>query len=179
MKIYQIEQVIVDRNNLWADLQKYVEYEALHHQAHEIEERLFEGLLNLGKIMLQEVFIRFGTGKSENPVVNKTGVTLPYHKTTSRQYQSIFGVIGISRACYWAKGFATIFPLDAHFNLPERCYSHLLVKWVQESVAEGPYDEGIERIYTILIKIQRKACLAPLQNVRLDCMLLSVFWKGL
>jgi hypothetical protein len=147
--IYQIEQVIVDRNKLWTDLQKYVETKAAQHPAHEVEESLFKQLLSLGKSLLQEVFIRFGTGKSETQIINKDSEILPYHKTASRQYRSIFGVIEISRAIYWKKGFTSICPLDAHFNLPERSYSHLLIKWAQSGVAEGPYDEEIQRIYNI------------------------------
>jgi hypothetical protein len=134
MKIYQIEQIIVKRNNLWADLENYVATKALHHQAHEIEENLLKKLLKLGATLLQEVFIRFGTGKSDNPIINAAGEILPYHKMTTRQYQSIFGVIVIFRACYWKSGYASVYPLDAHFNLPEKLYSHLLVKWVQEGL---------------------------------------------
>ena len=81
MKIYQIEQVIVDRNNLWTDLQKYVESEAFNHQAHEIEENLFKKLLSLGKCLLEEVFVRFGTGKSETCITNIDNEDIPYHKT--------------------------------------------------------------------------------------------------
>ena len=80
MEIYQIERVIVERNNLWSDLQSYVETEASKHQAHEIEEVLSKKLLSLGRSMLQEVFIRFGTGRSDNSVVNQDGERLPYHK---------------------------------------------------------------------------------------------------
>src|ERR1700730_3467338 len=149
MKVYQIEQAIVERNNVWEDLKQYVEKEASQNQAHEIEENLFKKLLALGKSMLEEVFIRFGTGKSEVPIVNKDGEELPYHKTASRRYQSIFGMINISRAIYWKKGFTRICPLDAYFNLPERSYSHLLVKWAQDGVAEGPYEESLQRINNI------------------------------
>lgn len=149
MKIYQIEQVIVERNNLWAELQKYVEEEAIKHQAHEIEENLFKRLLSIGKRLLAEVFIRFGTGKMTGSLANRGNEILPYHKTESRQYRSIFGVVEISRAIYWKKGFKSICPLDSHFNLPRRSYSHLLIKWAQDGVAEGPYDEGIQRIYNI------------------------------
>ena len=146
MEIYQIEQVIVERNQLWEDLKQYIEKEATNNQAHEIEENIFKKLLNIGKSLLEEVFMRFGTGKSDTPVVNKHGEILPYHKTSSRQYQSIFGMIKINRAFYWKKDVPSICPLDAHFNLPERSCSHLLTKWVQNGVAESPYEEVIQRM---------------------------------
>lgn len=169
VKIYQIEQVIVERNNLWTDLQKYVECEAFQHQAHEIEENLFKKLLSLGKSLLTEVFVRFGTGKTETPISNKDNEVLPYHKTTSRQYRSVFGVIEISRAIYWKKDSKSICPLDAHFNLPERSYSHLLIKWVQDGVAEGPYDEGIQRIYNIFgLKLWKRGQEELTQEVAVD-----------
>lgn len=169
MRIYQIEQVIVERNNTWAELQKYVEEEAFRRQAHEIEEDLFKRLLSLGKTLLTEVFTRFGTGKMEGPITNKDNEVLPYHKTESRQYQSIFGVIEISRAIYWKKGFKSICPLDSHFNLPKRSYSHLLIKWVQDGVAEGPYDEGIQRIYNIFgLRLWKKGQEELSQEVAID-----------
>ena len=150
MEVYQTERLIIERNNMFAELQRYVETEAIEHRAHVIEENLFRRLLELGKIILQEVFARFGTGKLGNHVVNVAGVSLPSHKTSTIKYQSIFGVIRISRACYWKKGYASVCPLDAHFNLPERTYSHLLVKWVQDGVTEEPYEEGLQRIENIL-----------------------------
>jgi hypothetical protein len=157
MKIYQIEQVVVERNNLWLDIQKYIESEAFQYQAHEIEENLFKKLLSLGKSLLSEVFVRFGTGKVETLITNKNSEVLKYHKTALRKYHSVFGVIEISRAIYWEKGLKSICPLDAHFNLPERSYSHLLIKWAQDGVAESPYDEGILRIYNMFgLKLWKK-----------------------
>ncbi len=149
LEIYQIGQVFVERNNLWDDLQKYIESEALNHHAHEVEEKLFAMLRAIGKNCMKGVFINYGTGKSSYQIVDKKGDMLPYHKVVTRQYQTIYGVIEIERAGYWKKGSAMVFPLDEHFNLPEKRYSYLLEKWVQDGVADAPYDEVIQRIENI------------------------------
>lgn len=148
MRVYQVDQIIVERNSQWDDLKKYIEEEALNHQAHEIEEHILKRLLCIGKHLLREVFFRFDAQKSKPPMID--GKFLPYHKRVTRLYLSIFGLVSVERASYWRLGTNAIHPLDIHFNLPKRRYSHLLVKWTQDGVAEGPYDEGIQRIYEIL-----------------------------
>ncbi len=169
MKIYQIEQLIVERNHTWKKLQKYVESEAINFQAHVIEHDLFKMLLEIGKGLLQEAFIRFENDWSKNSMLSKSGERFSRHKISSRQYKSIFVVIEITRTCYWKPNNSCFFPLDAHFNLPERRYSNLLVKWVQDGVAEGPYEEGLQRIYNIFgIKLCKRSQEVLSQEVAVD-----------
>lgn len=83
MKIYQIEQLIVERNHTWEKLQKYVKSEAVNFQGHEIEQSIFKMLLEIGKNLLQEVFVQFDTNKSEKSMLSKTGERFFRHKVSS------------------------------------------------------------------------------------------------
>lgn len=150
MKIYQIEQSIVEQNQIWEEIKKYVEADSLQHQAHEIEEHLFKKLLKLGKSLLEEVFLRFSSNQEGKKAVNIDGEELPCNGSNSRMYQSIFGLIEVTRSYFWKKDFEGFYPLDKHFNLPKKRYSHLLVKWTQDGVAEEPYEEALQRIERIL-----------------------------
>lgn len=150
--LYQIENY--DLSECFSVLAKYLGTEAKSEQLHLVEGKIFKHLLQMGKIMLNQVILEQGDGRDiEFP--NKSNLQL--HRVITRDYQSIFGKIQIRRAYFWKKGAQGVCPLDAKLNLPERVHSYLLDKWIQQRVTEEPYDQAIESIADLLdIKISKR-----------------------
>lgn len=81
-------------------------------EIHMTEEKIFRELLKLGQGLLNLYIAKQGTGK------NIYRGELPYHKTESRNYISIFGDITIPRAYFWEKeSESSEYPMDEKLNL--------------------------------------------------------------
>ena len=142
--LYQIEN-----SNSTLKLQELINYiknEALRQQIHEVENNLFKGLLQIGKILMNNFIINKGTGNKE--LLKNTD--LPLHSIKPCKYLSIFGDVVIDRAYFWEKDKLGEFPLDQELNLPKLQQSHLLDKWIQGYIAEGPYEDAINNIGDLL-----------------------------
>lgn len=67
-------------------------------------------------------------------------------RVRSRQIETIFGEVEVSRLGYGHPGKSSLFPLDAQLNLPERKYSHGLQRRIAFEVARGSFDSAVEAI---------------------------------
>jgi hypothetical protein len=63
-----------------------------------------------------------------------------------RNLMTEFGQVVVRRKGYSAKGFESLFPLDAELNLPETKYSSELSRLVAQEVADSSFEEGVESI---------------------------------
>ncbi len=59
-------------------------------------------------------------------------------------YRSIFGMIPIRRAYYYAAGSPGVFPLDGEINLPERGYSYLVQEFSSRLAVAMSYEDAQE-----------------------------------
>jgi len=150
MNLYQNEQLIVEQQNLFANLDHYIETEATEHELHKSEEIIFHQLQKLGHILLQRVIAKHGDGSKERSIQSIEGEQVPRYGKKSRQYHSIFGPITIERAYYWKPGNKGTCPLDAKLNLPYHSQSYLLQKWVQSGVADNPYEQTSQDLSELL-----------------------------
>ncbi len=104
---------------------KSISGELQEKEVHEVEEYLFRAISEMGLQFLGAFLEEKGSGKNIK-------TDLPYHKSESWNYISIFGDIKISNAYFWEKGNKGISPIKKELNLPKKQhFSYLLQKWTQ------------------------------------------------
>jgi hypothetical protein len=121
--------------------------------AHEVERRLWEELLALGRRLLGEFFRLAGDGDLGTAVELPDGRTLHrFSELHTRAYRSIFGLFELSRAVYGTREGQKIelAPLDARLNLPESDYSYVLQDWSQALDTEHAFAKTAETLSRIL-----------------------------
>ena len=124
---------------------------------HEIEKKVFEQLLKMGRQMLGIVFDQCGLGDMGERVSLDDGrqvKRLPEPHT--KAYLSIFGSFDVKRYVYGSREGQKIeyIPLDAHLQLPRHKFSYLLQDWDQSLAVESPYQqvsETLERIFGLSV----------------------------
>lgn len=145
-----METLIAQAKGQFDQILSYVQGHAQNQQLNEVEKGIFYALLKLGLTLLLLFFQQKGVGHRGKVHLDKEGVKRPYHSIKYREYLSIFGKVGIPRACYWAKGCHEIYPLDAELNLPGTEYSYVLQEWSAALGAEEPYEKAAHFLETIL-----------------------------
>ncbi|MFC1834779.1 hypothetical protein ACFL2Q_08610 [Thermodesulfobacteriota bacterium] len=109
---------------------------------HEVEEGIFRYLLGLGKTLLDVFIGSLGTGKQGERVISDEGEEFRYLRDVPRQHIPIFGKVLILRAYYSQQGGGGTYQLDSKPNLPERCYSYLLQKWMAAAGVRQTYQSA-------------------------------------
>ncbi len=152
--VYHFENFDISKNI--AGINDYLKTEANAQQLHEVEHSLFKLLLDMGKSLLNQ-FLEKKLVESKSSNIIKDNQTLPLQSIKKRNYLSIFGNIKIARAYFWKQGCLGVFPMDAELNMPKHLHSHLLDKWIQHRVTEGPYEESIDSICDLLdLKVSKR-----------------------
>jgi hypothetical protein len=100
--------------------------------AHAAEERLWQGMLVLGRGLMQLCFTAQSEAEVVQDVLEVNGVRYAYRGRRQRAYVSLFGEVQVERAYYWTAEGSGLCPLDGTLSLPERCYSDS----VQERLGE-------------------------------------------
>jgi hypothetical protein len=98
--------------------------------ADQMERQLFQGLLALGRELMQLFFTT--RSEAEQAERQRDAGGKPYVGQKTRAYLSIFGEVEVERGYNWRKGQSGEHPLDEALSLPGRKYSD----WVQEMVGE-------------------------------------------
>lgn len=118
---------------------------------HEVETDLWEGLLKMGRCMLQGYVDAQGTGDI-GPTLEHEGQALNrLEGLFDRRYVSIFGELKIPRTVYGTRLTQKfeIIPLDGRLGLPESDFSYVLQGWDQSFCVQNSFDasrHNIERI---------------------------------
>lgn len=113
-------------------------------ELHEVEEKIFRKVLEIGHNALELFVSKKGTGKD---TFNEKIIS---HKEENWKYISIFGKIDIERAYFWKSGMVGgIYPIDKELNLPGKHYSYLLQKWNQMIAVDGNFDKAREELEEI------------------------------
>ena len=119
---------------------------------HEIETHLWEGLLKMGRHMLQGYVDGQGTGDL-GPTLEYEGHALNrLEGLFDRRYVSIFGELTIPRTVYGTRltqKFEMI-PLDGRLGLPEGDFSYVLQGWDQSFCVQNSFDASRHNIQRIL-----------------------------
>jgi hypothetical protein len=117
--------------------------------AGEMELRLFQALLELGRQLLVLFFATRASIRPQTPMA-ADGTRLEECRQRRKTYLSVFGKICFERHRFFARGRQAVSPLDAELSLPERCYSPLLRDWAGHELAEAPYDSSAQILERIL-----------------------------
>ena len=147
--MHTIEEQLVKEQEMLRAIRAYVEGDALSEELHAVEKGLHQRLLDLGRLLLEEVVLRHDE-RDVGETCTHGNVVRKRYSEGKRAYLSIFGPITIKRAYYWEKDKGGCYPLDAALNLPERSISYLLQKWIQKRVTKEAYGEAIEDIEELL-----------------------------
>jgi len=115
----------------------------------DLEQNILKGILDVGLSLLKlgvssratEVG-KQGLPKVKSPIKSKG--------LLSRKYQSIFGVIEISRTKYQIAGKGSYYPLDESMNIPQTKISYVLQNWVVGSSADLDFRESVSSVNDIL-----------------------------
>jgi hypothetical protein len=111
--------------------------------AHEIEVRLWQEMLAMGRQLMQLFFTTQEKEESQRRVYESEGVEYPYIGQRDRKYVSVFGAVSVWRASYWGKGMGSQFPLDAKLSLPQRSFSDLVQERISELSIMMTYEEAV------------------------------------
>ncbi len=121
--------------------------------AHEVEESIWEWVLQLGRRALEHFFACAGDGDVGEETQLPDGRTVRrLSELHVREYRSVFGVLSFGRAVYGSREGQRIehVPLDARLHLPQGKFSYLLQDWDQFLVVEEPYAGVSDRLKRIL-----------------------------
>ena len=144
-----LEEIILEREQLWKRIQEYIKGDALSEELHKAEEHLHNFMLDLGRLLLQETVEHHGTGDIGETHTH-SGIERRRYGERKKTYLSVFGQIEIRRTYYWEEEEGGFCPLDEKLNLPDRRMSYLLQGWIQKRAVEKSYDEAIEDIGELL-----------------------------
>jgi hypothetical protein len=110
--------------------------------AHQVEEGLWDLLLDTGHKSMQAFFDSHGTGDLGPTLSLPDGEQVKrLAKSHTRPYVSIFGTFELKRVVYGTREGQTIafIPLDNRLQLPASDFSYLLQDWDQELAVEQPF----------------------------------------
>lgn len=130
----------------FAELMNYIQSpEALQKEHGEIEDKLWEGGMELLRLMLQGHVDYRSTKEIKQEGIQGSDRVARTHcrKGRSRQLMSLFGEVQVQRMVYSARGKSSLFPLDADLNLGTDKYSHGLKRRIAEEMAKGSFDEAV------------------------------------
>lgn len=111
--------------------------------AHETEEQLWQGMLVLGRELMQLRFEAYREAEVVQDAVEVSGVSYRYKWSSERRYVSLFGEVRIKRAYYLSEEYGGVCPLDAALSLPERCYSDSVQERLSELNVWVPQDYSL------------------------------------
>jgi len=145
-KSKEIKRIYAQISNL---IEQSEEYGTNQKVVSDLEQNILKGILDVGLSLLKlgvssratEVG-KQGLPKVKSPIKSKG--------LLSRKYQSIFGVIEISRTKYQIAGKGSYYPLDESMNIPQTKISYVLQNWVVGSSADLDFRESVSSVNDIL-----------------------------
>jgi hypothetical protein len=111
--------------------------------AHRAEERLWQGMLKIGRGLMQLSFTAHSEGEQRQASIEVNGERYSYQRQSTRDYVSLFGEVQVERAYYWNGESGGICPLDGVLSLPERRYSDSVQERMSEISTWVPQDHSL------------------------------------
>lgn len=112
-------------------------------------ERLLEGMgRDLIRKVLQAHLDLRQPGKAMEAVRDAAGTPLTPTQEHTRNVETIFGPVEVTRTGYRAEDQPSLHPLDAGLNLPPEKYSLEVRRRVAMEAAKGSFDEGVKTLET-------------------------------
>ena len=151
MEAFSVEQSILEGEQKLNDLFEFVCSNAKKSTAYEMEGEILQMVLQVGLTVMKCYFAEKGTGDVGNQLVLDNGTALKKQSQLKpSQYFSVFGKLSLPRTYYWADGQTGVMPLDAQADLPDRCYSYLLQKWMNTLSIRDSFKESNITLATLV-----------------------------
>lgn len=112
----------------------------------ELEQLLLTEQRELMRRCLQGHLDQRGKGVVSALVVSACGQVLRHQRSHTRQIESVFGRVRLSRTGFGGRGLDCLHPLDAALNLPPTLHSHTVERVVAESAAKESFDEVLKTL---------------------------------
>src|SRR3990167_1384250 len=87
---------------------------------------------------------------SASRVIGPDKIKRQAKRRQSRQLESVYGTVVLSRLAYGKSGVASVHPLDAELNLPEVKYSYGLQRLVCSEAGLRSFDEALEQMEEVV-----------------------------
>lgn len=139
----------VEAERAFAALETFLdsaEADALKHS--DLERALDAQGRELIRKLLQAHLDTRAAARAVEPVRDADGVTRSASHVHTRELETIFGTVTVTRVGYGADGAPSLHPLDGALNLPVEKYSHEVRRRVALEAATGAFDTGIETLAT-------------------------------
>jgi hypothetical protein len=147
-RIAQEQHFFTEAREQLDDIIEELMSEEIQEKTHsEVEQFLkIEGMELLRKLF-QGYIDGLGDGAaSQDGVRSEQGVVLSHNVKGKRPLESLFGTVQVERKGYRKREVNTVYPLDAHLNLPPERYSHGVERRVCEEVVKNSFDSTVEAI---------------------------------
>lgn len=99
------------------------------------------------RLLLEAHIKSRGLGDIGSAIEGSDGFIRTHRRIGERQIKSIFGSIEFDRSSYGGRGEDSLFPKDAHLNLPaDQSHSYELQRRVALEVIKGSFDQAVESV---------------------------------
>ena len=120
------------------------EAEALTHS--DLERAVEAQARELIRKLLQAHLDARASARTVEPVRDADGVTRSAGHVHTRELETIFGTVTVTRVGYGAESESSLHPLDGQLNLPVEKYSHEVRRRVALEAAKGAFETGVETL---------------------------------
>lgn len=120
-------------------------------QLHDVEKRLFRGMLSLG-LMLLGYYINAVKEllRQQGPPLDSLGEKMQNKGSCPLSYFSVFGRLSFERFKYYSRKDKSFYRLDATLGLPKSSYSYLLQDWLSYGAVEVDFEQSSQQLEHIL-----------------------------
>ena len=151
MKALSIERSLCEGEREVKELFEFVNENAETFTAYQMEQDIFDRVMRIGLAAMKGYFAAKGTGDvGEELTLPDDTVARKTDALRGRDYFSVFGKFKVPRTAYQRFGRASVMPLDAQADLPERCYSYLLQEWMDHLSIRESFKESEGTLTTLL-----------------------------
>ncbi|MFN2456345.1 MAG: ISKra4 family transposase [Pyrinomonadaceae bacterium] len=119
------------------------------HMTHSQLEQLLEtDGRELLRCLLQAHLDERAPATATQPVRDLAGEAHTHQRMQTRELESVFGTVHVTRTGYGGHGLDSLHPLDAELNLPAERYSHTVRRRAAELAAAQSFDEVVAALQT-------------------------------
>jgi hypothetical protein len=151
MKALSVERSICEGERDVKELFEFVSLKAEELMAYQMEQEIFDRVMQIGLAAMKGYFAAKGTGDVGDELVLPDGTLgTKAEALRGRDYFSVFGKFKVPRTAYQRCGRPSVMPLDAQADLPERCYSYLLQEWMDHLSIRESFQASEGTLTTLL-----------------------------
>jgi hypothetical protein len=143
---WPVEQPYAKGDMAYEDIKEFLSSEAHEMEHSEVERLLGEKGRELMRMLLQDHLRLRHPGKAAEPVQDREGETRIDTAEHTRNVETVFGTVELTRTGYPSEGKHSLHPLDAALNLPDEKYTLEVRRRVAIEAAKGSFEEGMKSV---------------------------------